>query len=408
MDAIRHGRAVSPWFIPNGNGEARDLHGITDISGGSSLDSEDVYVIGKEEKCATDKGIPEATVSVTQLERGEINSYLTLANLDAEPSGGLTLSDFSAATIDLFLYEREEFSGAIVGTTWFPKTAINSLNLDIADAEARIERSFELSGDNKHELSYDNKIGVHVKDTAPSGTSGSYVIDLTNYGVPATDPNNSGAYILRVERTRAGTTETITAYAYNPIGEELTITSALTDDIYDVYYSTSAFGSEGDPTSVDSGNPCFLKADSVTVLISDGNTEVELDVLTSLSFAASLERLDEAVIGNDEKVLKEISATPVDVSLTGRVKNSTILDAFMGQIGNDWGITDINLFLSNVRVTVKIYTNATKSTFAIGYQVDGLSFSDDSKDFTANEFGELSVNAASDNLLITTTENDLV
>lgn len=409
-DSIRHARAVSPWFIPNKGGVARDLHGITNITGGASVDSEDIFVVGKSDKCATDKAIPSATVSVTQLERGEILSYLTLANLDSEPVGGLDLLDFSEALVDVALYEREEFDGTVEQTVWFPKMAISSLSIDIADPEARIERSFELIGDNEHHLQYDNKILLHMEQTAPSGTSGSYPIDLTSTGVAALDPNNSGAYMLRVDRTRDGSTETLTLgtdYTYNPSGEVLTITAAEGDDVYNVYFSSDAFGPDGDPTSVDTASPCFLKADSVTVLVSDGNEEIELELLTSVSISATIERIDEGVIGNDEKVLKEISSTPVTVALSGRVRHVEVLEAFMGHLDDEWGITDVKRFLDNVRITVKIYSDSTKSTFLLGYQTSGLSFTDDSQDFTANEFGTLDVNASSTNLLITTTEADL-
>ncbi len=142
-------------------------------------------------------------------------------------------------------------------------------------------------------------------------------------------------------------------------------------------------------------------------MISDGNEEIELELLTSLSLGASIERIDEGVIGNDEKILKEISNTPVTVALSGRVKNAQVLEAFMGHLDDDWGITDVKKFLDNVRVTVKIYSDSTKDTFLIGYQVSGLSFTDDSEDFTANEFGTLDVNASSTNMLITTDEADL-
>lgn len=409
-DSIRHSRSVSPWFIPNKGGSASDLHGITNITGGSSVDSTDVFVVGKSDKCATDKAIPQATIAVKQLERGEIESYLTLANLADEPVGGLDLLDFSNALVDVALYERANFDGTIEQTNWFPKMAISSLTLDIADPEARIERSFDLTGDNEHQLNYDNKILIHKVDTAPSGTSGSYQIDLTSVGIPATDPNNSGAYMLRVDRTRDDETETLdlgTDYTYNTSGEVLTITSAEGDDVYNIYFSSDAFGIDGDPTSVDSASPCFLKADSVTVLISDTDEELELDLLTSLSIKATINRIDEGVIGNDEKILKEISDTPVDVSLSGRVKDSTILEAFMGHLNDSWGVTDVKLFLDTVRITVKIYSDATKDTFLIGYQTTGLSFKSDSQDFTANEFGTLDVSASSTNLLITTTEADL-
>ena len=410
-DSIRHSRSVSPWVIPNKDGSADDFHGINNISGGASVNSEDVFVVGKDTKCGTDKDIPESTISITQLERGENQTYLTLANLNSEPVGGFTLSDFSNSLVDIALYEREEFNGTVEQTFWFPKMAIESMNLNIADQEARIERSFDFSGDNELTLNYDNKILIHVNNVVASGVAGAYIINVSD-PVPVSDPNNSGKFILRIDRTRAGILSQDlvegTDFTYNSGTQDITIVDGLTDDEYNVYYSASTFGGSGDPTTPDSDSTCFLKADSVTVLISDGNNEIELDLLNSVSLDASFTRVDEAVIGNDKKVIKEVQSTTVDVSLTGRVKNSVILEAFMGELGNNHGITDVNKFLDNVRVTVKIFSDSTKASFLIGYQVDNLSFSDDSQDFTANDFGTIDISASSDNMKITTTELDLV
>jgi hypothetical protein len=405
-ESIRHARSVSPYLIPNKGNTPASIHGLTNTNLASSVDSEDVFVVGKSDRCATDKGIPEATVTLPQLERGEIETYLRLANLDSEPSNGLTLLDFSSGLVDYVQFERDSFDGEIEQTKWVPKATLTSLTLDIADPEARIERTIELLGDNKHELAYDNKLLIHKAVTAGSGVSGSFVINVSD-PIPSTDPNNSGSYILRVDRTRAGETETISTWTYDSGTQEITVTDAETDDVYRVYYSAQEFGTSDDPTTVDSGNPCFLKASNVTVLIGDENTEVELDLLTSLSITATIERINESVIGSKERVLREISSTPVDVSLSGRVKDSSILLAFMQKLGVQHGITDINKYLDVVSVTVKIYSDDTKSTFLLGYKTTGLAFTDDSQDMTANEFGTLDVSASSTNLLITTDEDNL-
>lgn len=408
-DDIRHARAISPWFIPNTGGSADDLHGLTDIASDPSVASEDVYVVGKKAKCGTDKETPEVTVPLTQLERGEIDTYLTLANLDSEPSGGLDLLDFNSSLTDVVYYVKDEFNGNIDSTIWSPKTAVNSITLNIDDPEARITRDIELSGDDRRILTGNNKYLIHVEDTAPSGTSGNYVIDISD-PTPVEDPNNSGIYVLRIDRTRSGETETLTEttdYTFNNPTDEITIISAQSADVYNIYYSASSFGSAGDPTSVDSDSICFLKAENVTVLISDGTTEVELDRLSSLTLTATLNRIDENVIGNDERILREISDTPVTVDFSGRVKRYRGEKAFMNQLADSEMISSVKLFNDNVKVTVKIYNNADKDTFLIGYQVDNLSYTDGSFSATANEFGTMDVSAQSDDILITAVEGNL-
>ncbi len=314
--------------------------------------------------------------------------------------------------VDVAFFEIESFDGVMLRTIWFPKTSIVTLGSDIADPEARIERTFDLAGDNKRVLREANLLLIVRSNTAPSGTSGNFIIDGTTLDpAPASDPNNSGQFILRLDRTRAGDTDTLEFtldFTYNSGLNEITIIDGQTDDVYRIYYSATTFGTAGDPTTVDPCTPPeFIQAESVTVLISDGITELELDLLTSLSISATLNRIDETVIGNEERVLREIEDTPVDVSLTGRVKDSEFALAFMEKLGTTHGITDVKLYTDNVRVTVKIYDDATKSNFLIGYQISDLTFNDDNEEFTANEFGTIDLTASSSEMKITTTEADL-
>jgi len=408
-DVIRHARAISPWIIPNKGGSADDFHGLTDVGADPSVGSEDVYVIGKKAKCGTDKETPEVTVPLALLERGEINSYLTLANLDSEPVGGFTLLDFNSSLVDTVYYVKDAFNGSLDSTVWMPKCAINSLNLNIDDPQARITRDIELSSDDRRIFTGVNKYLIHVEDTAPSGTSGAYVIDISD-PAPIVDPNNAGVYVLRIDRTRSGETVSLaitTNYTYSVGSSEITVLSALTGDVYNVYYSASSFGSAGDPTSVDTDPICFLKAENVTILISDGTTEVEMTELSSLTLSATLNRIDENVLGNDERILREISDTPVTVDFSGRVKDYKGEQAFMNQLDGTPMISSVQLFNDNVKVTIKIYNNADKDTFLIGYQVDNLSYTDGSFAFTANEFGTMDVSAQSDDVLITASEVNL-
>ena len=121
-----------------------------------------------------------------------------------------------------------------------------------------------------------------------------------------------------------------------------------------------------------------------------------------MSVSATLNRLDQGVIGNDEKILNEVEDYEVSVSLGGFVKGSTILEALMTQAGQSWGIIDYTLF-SSVDVIVKIYEESTKTTFAIGYKASNLEFSDSSEDYNANEYSEETVTLVGDALIISET-----
>lgn len=408
-DDIRHSRAISPWFIPNKGGLADDLHGLTDVGADPSVGSEDVFVVGKKVKCGTQKETPEVTIPLAQLERGEMDSYLTLANLSAEPGGGLTLLDFNSSLTDVVYYLKDEFDGALTASMWMPKCAVSSITLNIDDPESRMTRDIELSNDDRRVLLGANKYLIHVKDTAPSGTSGSYIINVSD-PVPIVDPNLPGIFMLRIDRTRAGETVTlieVTDFTYTEVGEDIDILSAQASDVYNIYYSASSFGGAGDPTTVDNDSICFLKSENITVLIDDATTELEMDRLSSLSITATLNRLDENVLGNSERILREISDTPVTIDLSGRAKRWRGEKAFMNQLADADIISSVKLFNDNVKVTVKIYNNSAKDTFLIGYQVDNLSYSDGSFSATANEFATVDISGQTDDVLITAIEGNL-
>lgn len=404
---IRHASAVKPITIPvNADVDPQNIDRLQSFSGGVSQPSEFIYEIGRLDKVCTDKGILEVTASLTQLEYGTIDFYLQLANLASEPVGGLELSDFNNSKTDIYQPGKDAYAGNVEQTLWLPKLVVDTITLDIADPEARIERSVDLSGDIFELLRYNNKYLIFKTNDAPTGTSGNYVIALTD-PAPVQDPNTL-AYIKQLVRIRSGVaTELVltTDYTYTPTN--LTILSALTGDHYRIWYSASSYGTAGDPFVLNDSDDCYLKADSVTVLLDDGvHTPVELDRLTSLSISATLNRINEAVIGSDEKILKDVQDYTVDVSLEGRIKNATIQEVLMGKAGLSWGIIN-PLNYGEVDLIVKIYEDETKSTFKIGYKVTGLNFSDESEDFNANEFGTNPITLSSDNLLITETEGNL-
>ena len=186
-EEILHSRAISPWFIPNTGGSPDDLHGLQDLADDPSVSSEDVNVIGRKQRCGVDKEVPEITIPLTQLERGEIDTYLTLANLDTEPAGGFDLLDFNSSLVDIVYYLKDEFNGNLKASMWSPKCTIASITLNIDDPEAKITRDIELSSDDRRVLLGANKYLIHVKDTAGSGVSGNYVINISD-PVPVVDP----------------------------------------------------------------------------------------------------------------------------------------------------------------------------------------------------------------------------
>ena len=409
---IRHASAVKPRVYPwNDDTQPIDIDRVQSFSGGVTQPSEAVYEIGRLEKVCTDLKILEEKCSLTQLEYGEVDFYLALANVAALPSGGLELSDFDASLVDIISVGKDKFGGTMEQTLWLPKLSLNSIALNIASADARIERSFDLGGDFFKILKNLNKIFMQKIYTVPSGYSASAWTQVISDPAPALDPNVASKYIQRVLRVRSGVTTELaltTDYTWTNGTTTLTVLLATSGDIIKVAYTAASFGTGGDYTALNDADLCYITADSVKVTLQSGSgTEVELDRLTSLNLTASLNRISEGVIGMEEKLLKNVETYDVKVALNGRVKDAKIEDVLMGQAGNNWSIIDPSEFKTDLTLRVYIYEDATKSTFKMGYKVTDLSFSDTTQDAAANSFLTEGINLSSDNMLISTVEIDI-
>ncbi|MCK9542828.1 MAG: hypothetical protein M0R03_12445 [Novosphingobium sp.] len=411
--AIRHASATKPRVYSwDGAVPAQDLDRVQSFGFGNTQPFEMLYEEGRRDKMFVDLDIPETSLSITQLEYDSLNSFLIFANKSSLPAGGLQLSDFSNAYIDLISVGKGEFGGTLEQTLWLPKLSLNSFSIGIADAQARLERTFEFSGDDYRIAKYGNKYVIIKTDTTGSGYStSSYAIVLSD-PAPVENPNTSGAYLYLVTRKRAGViTELVsgTDYSYNHYNNTLTIVSATTDDIYQAYYTAASWPVAGDPTSVNNVDSYRIKADSVTITLESADQAVvtTLDKLTGLNIAATLNRISEAVIGKKAKELNEVENYQVNLTLDGRVKNSTIEEVLMGKSGLSWPVIDVDHFATDLVFRMKVYDSPEKTTFLHGVKITGLFYSDASRDVNANEFWSKGITLQSDNVLISDVEANI-
>ena len=407
---IRHASAVKPRLYPyNGDVAPQDINRLQVFNGSVTTPSDPVYEIGRLLKMTDDRKISEETTALTQLEYGKLDTFLALANLSAKPSGGLHMTDFDNSLVDIVSLGKDKYQGNLEQTLWLPKLALDSFTLNCADPDARLERQFSLKGDFYRILRYNNKNFIYKKFTAASGDTPTMTLNCSD-PVPVVDPNHSGVYILRITRLRSGvTTELVlsTDYTYNPGTYNVSILASQVGDVYHVYYSASSFGTAGDPTSLNDVDDYFLKAENLQVYITDGITPIKLDILTSLNVTATWNRINESVIGQHEKILKSAKDHTVTIALNGRVKNATIEEVLMGEAGMNWGIIDVDLFVNNASLIVKVYQENTHQNFIIGYKVNNLVIDTTAQNTPVNDFLTGNVNLKSDNLLITDNESDL-
>ncbi len=405
---IRHASAFKPISVPVlADVDMANWDRVQSFTATTTQPEEKLYELGRRDKMTTHRQILEATASMTQFEYGEIDSFLQLSGLLAEPSGGFELDDFDAPRLDFICPGKERYGGTLEQTLWTENMALNSFEIAI-NADDQIERSFEFAGEYAKIARNANKCIIFKTNDAPSGTDGSYVITLDD-PVPVIDPNTS-VYILKLYRIRDGEAELLsltTDYTYSNVTNNLTVLAASTGDHYRIWYSASSYGSAGDPQALNDEDAYYLSSENVTITIDDGtHTPLVLDKATSFSISASFNRTNQAVIGTVEK-LKDTESYDVSISIDQFVKNYLLQEACAGQAGEDWGIIDYST-LAEVDVIVEIFSNALKTEFVMGYKVENASLGDDTPaDFSANANGTNSSSLSSDNLLITKIQGNL-
>jgi hypothetical protein len=408
---INHASGSKPRVYPwNSDTQPIDIDRVLNINGGVNQPQEFVYEAGRLDKVCTDLKILEEKCTVSQLEYGEVDFYLALANKAALPSGGLVLSDFDGSLVDIISVIKDKFNGVVEQTLVLSKLSLNSIALKVASSDARIERSFDLGGDFFNIIKNNEKIYMQKIYTVPSGYSAApYAISVTD-PVPVVNANVAGKYIHRIIRVRSGVTTELaltTDYTFTA-PSALNILLATSGDIIKVVYHAASFGTAGDYTSLNNTDLCFITADSIKVTLQSGvGTEVELDRLTSLDITATLNRISEGVLGLREKLLKNIQTYDVKVALNARIKNTPIEDVLMGQAGNNWGDIDPNFFKTDLVLRVYIYENSSKTNFKIGYKSSAMAFADENQDVNANDFWSKTINLSSDNMLISDVEGDI-
>jgi hypothetical protein len=408
---IRHSSATKPRIYPyNEDTLPIDIDRVQAFSGGVTQPSEAVYEMGRLEKVCTDLKILEEKCTLTQLEYGEIDFYLALANKATMPVGGVKLGDFDSSLMDIISVGKDKFGGVMEQTLWLPKLSLNSMTFNIANADSRIERTFDLGGDFFKILKNLNKIYMQKIFTVASGVSLAPAVFSLADPVPAVDANVAGKYVQRVLRVRGSETvelDLTTDYTFSA-PSTLTILLATSGDIYKVTYTAASFGTGGDYTALNDADLCYITADAVRITLQSGTgTEVELDRLTSFNISTTLNRISEAVIGLQEKLLKQVESYDVKVALNGRIKDAKIEDVLMGKAGLNHSIIDPNEFKTDIICRVYVYENSTKSTFKLGYKVTGLAFADTTQDANANAFWTEGINLSSDNLVISNVEADI-
>jgi len=367
-----------------GDVDQAEIDRLQDMSGTITLNRTKIQEIGRVGIVDWQAATPEVTLTQRQFEYGSLEYWNILSNKAIASNESVLMTDFATSRVDIAGYKTDD-NDTFLGTVWYPKFRVTGFSLNIGDPNATIERSINLVGENEKQLLFTNKYLIMAKDENASGASHTIVISESgngfhDYPAPVLDPDNSGQYILRVTRYRpsAGTTVDLT-YDATPSTDEYSYTDgthtvtlgadSASGDIYYVWYSAGTYISGVDPFTDNDTDAASITAENAVIYLGSSN---RLYRLQSVAIDVTFDRQDVYEIGNEEVVATGIRDTVVRATLGRILEDHSLEEILRGEAGNDYALIDVNQFVSNLVLIVKIYNNSDHDTFLIGYKLKDL------------------------------------
>ena len=403
-----HAKATYPRIFPwNNDRDSEQIDRAQTIGGDLTINQTKLYEIGRNRKLGVHKETPSFAYSMTQFENGAMALWRDLANIEDPASGALDesidLDDIKSTFFDISAYLLDD-NNTFRGTIWFPKLRVNGFSINIADPDSIIERSFDLIGED-YEIVTDNYFAFKKGTAVGSGPA-----EVTLSPVPI--EWTSGDYVFRVLRVRGGVvTELLedagagaNTWAYNNGTKKVTVQTCVASDVIKVYYpSATAYTTLWTDNDVDA---VAFYADQCSIYLKVGvGVDTRIYRLQSVGIDASFDRADYKEVGNNEVVQTGVNAKTVTVSLGRILEDFTIEEILAGSPAYPY--INARDFSDEITLIVKIYTDNTKSTFAIGYKITGLSPTTLSTGANVEEYDTKDNALESDNFLVTPDESEL-
>ena len=344
-----------------------EIDRVQDLSSTATLNRTKVEEVGRDGAIDYRKSTPTVSVTMRQLEYGNIEFFRQIANKGLSVDT-IAWTDFRTSAFDIAGYMTDD-SGTFLGTIWYPALRVAGFTLNIGAPDAQIERNFTFNGEDEVALLNNNKYFIHGRYVIAS-TGNNQTVTIAS-PTPTADPDNSGRYLFRVTKENAGTTTELThgtQWSYNGAGTLTINGSSTAGDIIWVWYSGST---QGNQTIFSNNNTdvASIDADSCTILLQSSTT---VSRLQSVSIETTFDRRDIREIGNKDIVARGVREITNRITLGRILETYTIEEFLRGKANASYGKISSQQLLSGNTLIVKIYNSNLKTTFKMGYKFSGL------------------------------------
>jgi hypothetical protein len=393
-----------------GSQAPRQIDRVQDLTGSISLNREKIKEVGRDGVVGYKPATPQVSVSVRQLEYGSLDFWRDITN-QPDSVRVLTHNSFKDSAVDITGYKTND-AGVFDGTVVYPKLRTNGFSVAIGDPDALIERNFSLSGEDEYIYQGNNKYYIQLQKVVETGEAGTVTIvigasgDYFNYPTPVADPDNPTKYFQRLTRERAGTvTELVegTGFTYVNGTETISVPACQVGDIIKAIYTASDYITGENVFVNNDVDLAGISADSCSMFLNIGT---QVYALQSASFDVAFERADQKEIGNKEVVVRGVKSKTITIQL-GRILNGNSIEEILRGVAASYGKIDAREFADDIRFTLKIYSDNTKSTFLMGYEFKNLTPSALDEGAPVDDYATRNVTITGEELLITDDEAQL-
>jgi hypothetical protein len=398
---MNHASNYKPRLFPIlGAGSPAEIDRAQGIDPTITLNREKVTEIGRDGAVGYIKKSPTVGYRLGQLEYGSIEIYQKLINtaiLGNVGQDAIDLNNFKTPYFDICAYITDD-DGTFEGTVHYPTLRVSGFSVSIADPQANIERSFDLVGEkaitwqegNKY-LIVEEVILASAQTTIDFGSGA----DITQ--IPVKDPDTNGItdeYILRVVHVDVslGTSKELvrtTDWTYSDGTKILTLIASVdTGDTIRVWFSSA--DAPDTQFALNDVDPSALTGESADIFMCVGDptgSESRLIRLQSVTLDVTFDREDQMEIGNSEVVQRGIRAKTVTITLGRLLEDFTIEEILRDKLGASYGKLDVEKFVDDITIVVKVFSDNTKSTLKYGFMAKNLSPSELRPSIATEEYG---------------------
>jgi len=418
---IKYSRLRPKIFPINGDADPVEIDRAQSLDKTTALNREKNKEIGRVGIVDYRRGIPTVTYRLTQNEYGNMELWRKLANKD-DTVDMISMHDshFDTSWFDIAGYLTDD-DGNFLGTELYPELRLAGFSIGIGSPEDIVERGFDFTGEGSFLLQGNNAYYIYLRKDVATGDllSGNAVeIEIgaggyANYPDPVANPDLTGSdavkYLWRVVRVRGSVStklEADTDFSYDSGTTKITVEDCEAGDIIKVTYTASTYISGEEPFTLNDSDKGSIDADSVDLYFyvpASGKPDSTdyLHKIQSATIDVTFDRADYKEIGNDEIILRGVNEYTATVTLN-RYLHDLIIEEVMRNVAPDYGVIDLDQFVDNLSLILKVYEDDSKSTFKLGYKLTNLSPTESRGATAIDEYESRDITLEGEELIITT------